>query len=188
MKLALAIALAATLGACGKKSETKDPAPTVGSGSGSGSAAPAGPAAKNTTDVTDNDKTLVINATGIDTKDITFNAPTGERVPVKVAVRADAKIDVTIGDKLFETIDAGVAAGDPKWEAVGSVVRIQNTVVVVAGARTKTAQPPTYKFDARVFTWDATGKQLALAKKIAFEHLLVPPPEQIDTHEHAGRP
>ncbi|MCX5743928.1 MAG: hypothetical protein NT062_15670 [Proteobacteria bacterium] len=189
MKRMTMFAVALAVAACGNKSETAPPPLPVPVTAGSAAPTPVGPTATNRSEVTDNDKTLVVNAAQIDAADMTFNAPSGERVPVAVAKRGDGtwKVDVTVGGKPFETIDTGLAITKEAARSIpiASVVRIQNTVVVVAGTRS-TSEPPTSHFDARVLAWD--GKALVLSKRIVFDHVPTPAAEVIDTHENAGRP
>ena len=176
--IALGVAL---LGAgCNKKDDPKPaPAPAAAKPTEAPKADPkpeapkAAPAKAQAGEPSDKDKELVRTAAP-DQAELAWASPAGDKVTVKAVKRLAGDtfvVDVVIADKVVETIKTGAekpdANGFTHYEPKASVSALPDGVLVVAGT-TKITGKPDDSFDARVLTWDATGKQLAVSRTIAF--------------------
>ena len=163
MLCVLAIGVA-TIG-CGKKAETK----------ASEAVAP-GPAKLHAdTPPSDSDRNLLAGAAAVTTSELEFNAPTGDKIPLKLVTRLDGATwvaDVMVGGKLEETIDTTVPKDSPTLQPKASLVRMANVVVFLTGA---TRSDGADRYDARIYGWSDATKQLALAKQIRFTGKLAAP-------------
>ncbi len=123
----------------------------------------------------DADKQLVAGASAITATELEFNAPSGEKIPLKIVKRVDGATwvtDIVVNGKVDETIDTTVPKDATTSQPKASVVRMANVVVFVSGV---TRTDGDDRYDARVYGWSDATKQLALAKAIRFSAKLAPP-------------
>jgi hypothetical protein len=179
MKLFFYISLGvALLVACGKKTDPQDKPATKPV-----EAEPAKPiaAAPKVIPVSSSQKDRdLIQPSSLEKSELSWTAPSGEQITVAAKthlVGDQFSVDLVVNGNVVETVATQAKKpnedGWKQYDPIASVAAIPEGVLFVAGRSKNTGKPEEY-YDARVLTWDAAAKTLAVARKIQWEHAYDP--------------
>ena len=132
------------------------------------------------TAASDGDQQLVFSAKR-DRTELVFTAPTAEHVTVSAISHLAGTawdVDLVVDGKVVETVHTSArSTGEGNnLEPIAAVATVPEGVLFISGS-SKTNGKPDNVYDARVLSWDASKKQLVVARKIAFEQRWSPGPD-----------